>query len=110
MPFALETVPLINSCEEWDVHTLSVGDKGYIVQSFKTKVGLLCFLFLFLFFFLIFRPTPEAYGSSQTRRQIRAAAVAYATVIATWDLSRVYDLHHSSQQCQILDLLSKAKD
>ena len=29
---------------------------------------------------------------------------------ATWDSSHVCNLHHSSQQCQISDPLSKAKD
>ena len=33
---------------------------------------------------------------------------AYAT--AATDLSRICDLHHSSQQCQILNTLSKARD
>ena len=35
---------------------------------------------------------------------------AYATATATPDLSHVCDLHHSSQQCQILNPLSKARD
>ena len=35
--------------------------------------------------------------------------MAYATVTATWDPSHVCDLHHSSQQCQILNPLSEAK-
>ena len=35
---------------------------------------------------------------------------AYATDTATWDLSHVCDLHHGSWQCQILNLLSKARD
>ena len=35
---------------------------------------------------------------------------AYITATATWDLSHVYDLHHSSQQRQILNLLSEAKN
>ena len=35
---------------------------------------------------------------------------AYATATATWDLSCLCDLHHSSQQCQILHPLSKARD
>jgi len=35
---------------------------------------------------------------------------AYATAIATQDPSRVCDLHHSSQQHQILDPLSEARD
>ena len=35
---------------------------------------------------------------------------AYATAMATWDPSHVYDLHHSSQQCWILNSLSKVRD
>ena len=34
----------------------------------------------------------------------------YGTAIAMWDPSHVCDLHHSSQQCQILNPLSKARD
>ena len=36
--------------------------------------------------------------------------MAYATATATQDPSHVCDLHHSSQQCQILNPLSEAKD
>ena len=36
--------------------------------------------------------------------------LAYSTATATRDLSRVCDLHHSSQQHQILNLLSEARD
>ena len=34
---------------------------------------------------------------------------AYTTATATWDLSQVCHLHHSSQQCQILNPLTEAK-
>ena len=47
---------------------------------------------------------------SQTRGQIRAAAAGYTTAIVTWDLSRVCDLNHSSQQHRILNLLREARD
>ena len=46
-------------------------------------------------FFCLFRATPMAYGSSQARGRIRAAAAG---------------LHHSSQQRWILNLLSEARD
>jgi len=36
--------------------------------------------------------------------------LAYTTATATQDPSHVCDLHHSSQQCQILNPLSKARD
>ena len=35
---------------------------------------------------------------------------AYTIATVTWDLSRVCDLHHSSQQCRILNPLSEARD
>ena len=36
--------------------------------------------------------------------------LVYATAKATWDLSHICDLHHSSWQCQILKPPSKARD
>ena len=36
--------------------------------------------------------------------------LAYTTAIATGDLSCICDLHHSSQQCQILNPLREARD
>ena len=49
-----------------------------------------------------------AHGSSQARGQIRATA--YATATAIQDLSRSYNLHHSSWQHQTLNPLSEARD
>ena len=40
--------------------------------------------------------------------QLELQLLAYAT--ATWDLSLVLDLHHSSWQRQILNALSEARD
>ena len=54
------------------------------------------FLLFFFFFFLLFSATPRAYGSSQARGWITAAAAA----TATQNLSHVCNLHHSSQQRQ----------
>ena len=36
--------------------------------------------------------------------------LAYTPTTAMWDLSCVWDLHHSSRQCRILNPLSKARD
>ena len=36
--------------------------------------------------------------------------LAYAITTAMWDLSHVCNLHHSSQQCQILNPLSDARN
>ena len=53
------------------------------------------YFILFFFLFCLFKATPMAYGGSQARGPIGAAAAG---------------LHHSSQQRQILNPLSKARD
>ena len=50
-----------------------------------------------------------AYGSSQARGRIGAAA-AYTTTTAPRDLSCICDLHQGWQQCQILNPLNEARD
>ena len=63
-----------------------------------------CFCFCFL------RAAPVAHGESQARGQIGAEAKAHTTATATPDPSHICDLHCSSWQCQIPNLLSKARD
>ena len=63
-----------------------------------------------LFFFPHFRAESAAYGSSQARDWIRAAAAGLHHSTMMQDLSHICDLHHNSQQCQILNPLSKARD
>ena len=51
-----------------------------------------------------------AYGSSWARALIVVVAACYATDKATLDLSHICDLCCSLWQCQILNLLSEARD
>ena len=53
---------------------------------------------------------PAAYGSSQARVWIRAAAEACTIAAATLDPSHIRDLCHSLPQCWILNSLSEARD
>ena len=53
---------------------------------------------------------PVAYGIFQARGQIRAAAGAYATAMATLDPSHIFDLQSSFLQGQILNPLREAGD
>ena len=55
-------------------------------------------IWLFILIF-IFMAAPAAYGSTQARGQIGAAAGAYTTATATLDLSHICDLCPSLQQC-----------
>ena len=67
-------------------------------------------MFLFSFCFLLFRAAPVAYGGSQAKGPSELQLPAYATAIATLDLSHVFNPYHRSQQCQIPDPLSEARD
>ena len=54
-------------------------------------------------------PSPSAYGSSQARGRMQLLAYTTATTAAaTGDPSHVFDLNHSSWQCQILNPLIEA--
>ena len=68
------------------------------------------FSFFFFFFFVQFRAAPVTYGGSQARGQIGAVAAGYTTAIAMPYPSYVCNLHHSSQQHQILNPPSEARD
>ena len=93
------------------------GEVGADVRPRATLAGSGLFLLPESFFFLsfvlslflsllLFRTVPEAYGGSQAR----ATAAGLHTATATQDLSRICDLHHSSPQHWIHDLLSEARD
>ena len=64
------------------------------------------FLFVFFFFFLGLRhmEVPRLGVKSEIW------LLAYAIATATQDSSHICDLHHSSQQCWILNTLSQARD
>ena len=65
----------------------------------------------YIFFFLVFLgPQPRHMEIPRLGVKSELLPLAYATATATQDPSHVCDLHHSSQQCQILKPLSKAKD
>ena len=66
--------------------------------------------FFFFFFFFVFLGAPVAYGDSQARGQIGTVAASLHHSRSNVDPRYICDLHHSSQQCQILNLLSEARD
>ena len=80
-----------------------------------------CFVFLFfVFYFLffvffffwscLFGAAPSAYGGFQARGLIGGVAAGYTAAIAMPYPSYVCNLHHSSQQHQILNPPSEARD
>ena len=67
------------------------------------------FLSFFLFFVLL-GPNPRHMEVPRLGVKSQLWPLAYATAIATPDPSCVFDLHHSSDQCWILNPLSKSRD
>ena len=51
-----------------------------------------------------------AYGNSHARGQIRVTAAGLRHGHSNTGLSLIWDLHHSSWQCQILNPLCRARD
>ena len=88
--------------------------QGYIVQHRKYSQYFIITLLIYFCFYLInlfiFRASLAAYGSSQAGVESKQQLLPYATATAMPDLSHICNLCHSSGQCQILNLLSKAKD
>ena len=74
------------------------------VSRFSSSMQVALFFFCLFCLFAFSVAAPMAYEGSQARGLIGAVATA------TWDLSRVCDVHHSSRQCRILNPLSKARD
>ena len=64
-------------------------------------------LFKFSFFFFL---EPHLWHLEVPRLGIYSELQLPACATDTWDLNRICDLHHSSQQCQILNRLNKARD
>ena len=68
-----------------------------------------CFFFFFFFFFLLW-PHLQHMEVPRLGVESELQLPAYATATATPDLSRIFDLHYSSWQRRILNLLSEARD
>ena len=66
--------------------------------------------FNFNFNFCFLGPRPWHMEVPRLGLELEVQLLAYTTATATWDLSHVCNLHCSSQQPQILNLLSGARD
>ena len=67
-------------------------------------------LILSVFSFFLLGPHVQHMEVPRLGVELVLQLLAYATATATWDPSSICDLHHSSQQPQILNPLSKARD
>ena len=85
-------------------------------KSCSIIFALLAFQNYYYYYYLLLfcRAAPMAYGNFQARSQIGAVAAglrhSHSHANSTPVPSQVWDLHYGSQQCWILNPLSKARD
>ena len=99
----------------YDQPTANIILSGEKLREFLLRAGtrqgypltLATVLFSFLFFSFLFGPHPRHMEVSGLGVESEGA---YAPATAMPDQSHICDLHHSSQQCQILNPLSEARD
>ena len=104
-------VGFISAAPRWELLPKILNILEPICMTFlKSYVRSLDFFITFFFFLPFFRAAAKAYGGSQARGPIGAAARAYTRATAMPDPSCVCNLHDSSQQCRILNPTSKASD
>ena len=70
----------------------------------------LCTSFLFFFFFVFSGPHLWHMEVHRLGVELELYLQAYTTATATWELSHICNLHHSSWQRRILNPLSRARD
>ena len=109
----------------WWVHFYTCGSElcqGDLVTMRESKMSWLIIVKLMIkctcsevialstYIYFFFSAAPAAYGSSQARRLIRAAAEAYATAMTTPGLSFICELCYSLQQCWIHNPLRETRE
>ena len=73
--------------------------------------GVIIVIYLFIAFsFFFLGPHPQHMEVPRRGVKLELRLLAYSTATATWDLSHIRDLHHSSWQHQILNMPSEARD
>ena len=80
-------------------------EHGIHLRRKNTEGGAFC-----IFVFCLLGPCPQCMEIPRLVVQLELQPPAYTTAIATWEPSHVCDLHHSSQQHEILNPLNKARD
>ena len=81
---------------------------GCSTQATERKI--IFFFFPFSFFLFCLGPHLPHMEVPRLGVESELQLLAYTTANATWDLSHICNLHHSSRQRQILYPLSKARD
>ena len=87
--------------------------RNFHISSWRITLSLYhCPLYHVLSFFFFSFLEPHLWHMEVPSLEIKLELQlqAYTTVTAMWDLSHICDLHHSSRQCQILNLLREARD
>ena len=91
---------------QWEMRTILV----CLHRHFSALIPSLWWKEYFLSFFFFFK-WPHLWHTEVPRLEVESKLqlLAFTTATATWDLSSICDLHHSSQQHRILNQLSETR-
>ena len=84
------------------------GNHMFVFNTYESVSDLLFLIFFFFYFFL--GPYPQHMEVPRLGVESEPQLAACTTATAMPDVSHIFNLYHNSQQRQILNLLSKARD
>ena len=97
------------------IEEMEIGrDAGHVGEEVLTeadrKSSIYYSYYCYYYYFVFLGPHPWHVEVPRLGVESESQLPAYARATAMPDLSRVFDLHHSSHQCRILNPLNKARD
>ena len=103
------TFSTVRNCQTIVQRSFTILPAIYEDSNFCISLPTLFIVCLFIYL-LLFRATPVAYGGSQARGRIAATVVGLRHSHSNEGSELCLNLHHSSQQCWILNPLSETRD
>ena len=88
----------------------SLGNPWKLSFPLLVSVPALSNVFFVCVCFVLLGPHPQHMEVPRLGVELELLRLAYSRATATWDLSRICNLHHSSWQRRIFNPLSKARD
>ena len=100
-------VGIISAVPWWKFHLCPFFNHVFLVELYKFFIY---FIFIFFFFVFFLGPNPQHMDVPRLGVESELQVLACTTATATSDPNHIYNIHHSSQQHQILNPLIEGRD